>query len=112
MGPFWANLGIWEVKIMKSVRKAEPLEEVKSRMPLAVKLRAQAVFKHYNLSTSQAINLFFHEVAESKSLSFNLTMPNKDTIKAMDDVKNRLGVKKFKNAQEMLDDLHSDDAGD
>jgi DNA-damage-inducible protein J len=89
--------------------RIEPLEEVKGRLSGSVKRSAEAVFKHYNLSTSQAISLFFHTVAESKSLSFNLTMPNQETIKAIDDVKNRVGIKKFNNAQEMLSDLHSDD---
>ncbi|MFI4937094.1 MAG: type II toxin-antitoxin system RelB/DinJ family antitoxin [Candidatus Berkiellales bacterium] len=93
---------------MRSERKTETLE-VKSRVRPALKRDAERVFKRYNLSTSQAINLFFHAVAESKSLILNLRMPNKETIEVMKELKNGVGLKKFNSAQEMLDDLHSDD---
>lgn len=94
---------------MKTQRKSEATLEVKGRVFPSTKREAEEVFRHYHLSTSQAINLFFHAVAESKSLSLNLKMPNKATQKAMDDVKKGIGLKEFNNVQEMLDDLHSED---
>lgn len=94
---------------MKPQRKTEATLEVKGRVLPSTKRDAEEVFRHYQLSTSQAINLFFHSVAESKSLCLNLKMPNKETIQAMDDVKKGVGLKKFDTAQEMLDDLHTED---
>jgi hypothetical protein len=48
-----------------------------------------------------------HSVVESKSLS--LKIPNQTTLKALDDVEKKDGIKKFNNMQEMLDDLHADE---
>ena len=40
--------------------------------------------------------------------SSKLIRLNKEMIKSMEDVKNRVGIKRFNNAKEMLDDLNSD----
>ena len=52
-----------------------------------VKAKAKEIFKHYGVSLSDAINMFLAQSVMEKGLPFELKIPNKDTKKAIEDVR-------------------------
>jgi len=52
---------------------------------------AKEVFKEYNLTVSDAINIFLNKVKLTKGLPFEIKLPNEETINAMKEVEDRVG---------------------
>lgn len=78
-------------------------EPTSLRLDAEAKKAAYAVFEEVGLKPAQAINLFLRQVALHKGLPFPVSIPNADTIAAMDELK-RGGGKDL----ESTDDLYSD----
>ncbi len=53
---------------------------------------AKEIFKEYNLSVTDAINIFLNKVKLTKGLPFDIKLPNDTTIKAMQEVEERDGT--------------------
>ena len=53
---------------------------------------AKEIFKEYNLSVTDAINIFLNKVKLTKSLPFDIKIPNDETLKAMQEVEDKEGV--------------------
>jgi DNA-damage-inducible protein J len=56
------------------------------------------------LPSSQAFNLFLHQVALQGGIPFDIKIPNADTVEAREKLSNG-GGKRYKNSQKMYDDL-------
>jgi len=52
---------------------------------------AKEVFKEYNLSVSDAINIFLNKVKLTRGLPFDINVPNKETLKAMKEAEDGVG---------------------
>ena len=52
---------------------------------------AREIFKEYNLSVTDAINIFLNKVKLTKGLPFDIKLPNDETLKAMQEVEDRVG---------------------
>lgn len=75
-----------------------------------IKEQAEQIFKEIGLTYSQAVNLFFKQVILNNGLPFELKLPknrtpNKETLQAIEDVKNNIDVKTHKSAKNMFKDL-------
>jgi DNA-damage-inducible protein J len=55
------------------------------RLDPKVKENAEAVLKALGLTTTQAVNLFFTQVSLNKGIPFDVHIPNKATVKAIED---------------------------
>jgi DNA-damage-inducible protein J len=55
------------------------------RLDPQVKKNAEAVLKALGLTTTQAVNLFFTQVSLNKGIPFDVHIPNKATVKAIED---------------------------
>ena len=58
-------------------------ETVRARMEPELKREAEAVLKELGLSTTEAIRLFYRQVALRKGLPFDVKIPNAETLEAM-----------------------------
>lgn len=54
-----------------------------------IKAQAQAIFKQYGMGLSDAFNIFLTQSVLEKGIPFEVKIPNKETIAAMEDA--RLG---------------------
>lgn len=72
---------------------------VRARVDSDLKQEAEAIFKKLGLSTSQAIVMFLNMVKLNNGIPFEVKIPNKDTLKAMQE------AKKFKGEEITLKDL-------
>ena len=77
-----------------------------------VKKEAETIFKALGLNMSVAMNLFLKKCINENGIPFDLKVPNKETIEAMEAMEetNKIlngGIerKSYKNADELFEDL-------
>ena len=57
-----------------------------------VKAEAKELFKKFHISLSDAVNLFLSQSVLEQGLPFQVKIPNAQTIKAIEDVENGIGL--------------------
>jgi DNA-damage-inducible protein J len=77
---------------------------VRARIPADMKERAMSTLNSMGLSASDLIRLVFLRVAEEGRLPFAVEVPNRDTRKAMEELKAGEG-KRYENTDAMYEDL-------
>ena len=74
-----------------------------------VKKEAETIFKALGLNMSVAMNLFLKKCINENGIPFDLKVPNKETIEAMEETNKILNGdierKSYKNADELFEDL-------
>jgi DNA-damage-inducible protein J len=78
---------------------------ISARIDPDVKNNAEKVFKELGLTTSQAITLFYRQVDIQHGLPFEVKVPNKATLKAIDDAEKRNNLQRFNNVDDLFEDL-------
>lgn len=79
-------------------------EPTSLRLDSDAKKAAYAVFEEVGLKPAQAVNLFFRQVALSNGLPFPVSIPNADTLAAMEELRQG-GGKKFRATDDFYNDL-------
>ena len=80
------------------------------RMDKDTKEKAQSLFSKFGLDMTTAINMFLKQSIREEAIPFSLTLhvPNKETIKAINDVRdNRNMSKTFSSVEELMEDLNA-----
>jgi DNA-damage-inducible protein J len=77
---------------------------VRARIDSATKQRAAAALAAMGLSTSDAIRLLMLRVADEQRLPFDIQVPNAESVRAMQELKQGKG-KKFRTAAALFKDL-------
>ena len=78
----------------------------------ALKKESQELFDSFGLSLSAAINLFLRQAVREQAIPFRIgnPIPNAETIKAIEDARNGIGLSRgFTSVEELMEDLDSDD---
>ena len=63
---------------------------------------AKDIFKEYNLTVTDAINIFLNKVKLTKGLPFDIKLPNDVTLQAMKEVEDNIGEEM--SLEEFLDE--------
>jgi DNA-damage-inducible protein J len=73
-------------------------------MTVTIQLDAQieSLLNELGLTPSQAISLFFDQIKVSRSIPFDYSLPNQETLEAMDDVRRGKNVKTFDSVKDAL----------
>lgn len=82
------------------------------RMDEDLKKQAEELFSDLGLSMTTAFIAFTKQSVREQRIPFSLSrnVPNAETIKAMDNVKNGIGMSKvFTSVEELMEDLNADD---
>jgi DNA-damage-inducible protein J len=77
---------------------------VRARIDSATKQRAAAALAAMGLSTSDAIRLLMLRVADEQRLPFDIQVPNAESVRAMEQLKQGKG-RKFRTAAALFKDL-------
>ncbi|MDC1205426.1 type II toxin-antitoxin system RelB/DinJ family antitoxin [Candidatus Pacebacteria bacterium] len=80
---------------------------VRARLEPELKDTVEGVFEQLGLTTSEAITIFFNQVALKQGLPFPVKIPNKETRKAIADAKAGKGMKKFSTVEELFAELEN-----
>ena len=82
---------------------------VTARVDENVKKEAETLFKKMGLNMSTAMNLFLKKCILEQGIPFELKVPNKETLKAMQETEDilsgKIERKEYKSAEELFDDL-------
>ena len=87
------------------------MANINIRIDDTTKRNAEFVFNKLGLTPSAAINLFYVQVARTKSIPFELKadIPNEDTIQAIEEVekmeKGQIKTKTFNSVDEFMEDV-------
>lgn len=81
---------------------------VRARIDTETKERATAALSAMGLSVSDAIRMLMLRVADEQRLPFEVKVPNKDTVSAMQELKAGQG-KRFDSVDDLMADLNADD---
>ncbi len=57
------------------------------------------------LNHSTAVNIFYHQVLATKGIPFDVKIPNKETLKALEQSRNRKDLIAYENSEELFEDL-------
>lgn len=90
-------------------------ETLHIRVEANVKARVESTLKTLGLSTSEAINIFLHQVILAGGLPFEVKNPqyNAETIATMQEARDiaagKILSKNYNSVAELMEDLNSDD---
>ncbi len=77
-----------------------------------LKKESQALFESFGLSLSSAVNMFLRQAVREQAIPFRIgaLVPNEETLKAIEDARNGIGLSRgFSSVEELMEDLDADD---
>ena len=63
------------------------------------------ILNNLGLNHSTAINMFYHLVIATNGIPFDVKIPNKETLKALENSRKGIGLTTYKNSNELFEDL-------
>ena len=69
--------------------KAVSRKKIRTNLSLdkEAKEKAKKIFEKYGLSLSEAVNIFLYQSIYSNGIPFRIEIPNEETVKAMENVR-------------------------
>jgi len=67
-----------------------------------VKKRAEVILNGLGLNISSAVNLFLKQVINYRGIPFDLRLPDKETLSAMEDIENSRNLESADTVEEMF----------
>jgi len=80
---------------------------VQVRMPEDLKNEVNSILDTLGLTASEAIKLYYKQIALNHGLPFDVKIPNAETAEAISEAKTGKGLKKYADADELFKDLNS-----
>jgi DNA-damage-inducible protein J len=81
---------------------------IRARVSPKLKAEAEGVFAQIGLTPSDAIGMFYSQVALRKGLPFEVRIPNATTRKALRDAEADRNMTNYASVDEMFEDLATD----
>jgi DNA-damage-inducible protein J len=78
---------------------------ISARIDPELKKNTEQIFQELGLTTTQAITLFYKQVALQHGLPFAVKLPNEETQQALAEAKARYNLKSFDDTDTLFDDL-------
>lgn len=88
------------------------MAQINMRIDDEVKKNAEIVCDEIGISMAAAINIYLKRLGKEHRIPFEVRgeVPNKETIKAMEDVKNNVGISRgYSSVKDLMEDLNADD---
>ena len=86
-------------------RRMTKTATIQTRIEPGLKAKVEAILSKLGLSPSDAIALYYSQIALNKGLPFEVKIPNKATRKAMQDIRLRRNLTHAKDTDEMMRQL-------
>ena len=84
-------------------------DRIEARIESEVKQAAEAVFSQLGVSPSDAIRIFYRQVAIHQGFPFEVRIPNPETLAAIEEVeKHPERLKRYNSVDEMFEDWDTD----
>ena len=82
-------------------RNGAKTQMVHARIDPKLKRSAERVFTDLGISTTEAIRLFLKQVELHRGLPFPVSIPNKETVVAMQEANNAAALKRYRSFREL-----------
>lgn len=76
-------------------------------MEPSIKKRAEAVLSQIGISPSEAINVFYRRIASDKGIPFSLNVPNAETRKAIQNIREGKDLRTFNTFEDFAEHMRS-----
>jgi DNA-damage-inducible protein J len=76
---------------------------VHSRIQPEIKEQAEGILHRLGLSPTEAIRMFYTQIALRNGLPFDVSIPNDETIKALEDSRSGRNLERFNSTEELFD---------
>ncbi len=80
---------------------------IQSRINSDLKEKVGNILDKLGLNHSEAINIFYRQIFLNKGIPFNLEIPNKTTLEALEELESDKKSKTFDSVNELFEDLNS-----
>jgi DNA-damage-inducible protein J len=76
---------------------------VHSRIQPEIKEQAEGILQRLGLSPTEAIRMFYTQIALRNGLPFDVSIPNEETIKALEDSRSGRNLERFNSTDELFE---------
>jgi len=76
-------------------------ETTSIKLDVEIKAKAKEIFKELGITMGEAVNIFLSQVALHKGLPFEVKIPNKETIKAIEEARKGINMESI-SIEEMI----------
>lgn len=76
---------------------------VHSRIQPEIKEQAEGILQRLGLSPTEAIRMFYTQIALRNGLPFDVSIPNDATIKALEDSRSGRNLERFNSTEELFE---------
>jgi len=80
---------------------------IRARTEPDLKNQVEDIFKKLGLTTTAAINLFYHHVLINNGIPFELKIPNAETVKVFEETDRGENLNSYENIDDMFASLKS-----
>lgn len=78
---------------------------IRARIEPNLKLQAEAIFSEFGVTATQVITMLYKQVTRKHEIPLDLSLPNKETAKAINETRKGAGVVKCKDVDDLFDKL-------
>jgi DNA-damage-inducible protein J len=75
------------------------------RTSKTLKEKVGKILNQLGLNHSTAVNMFYNQVLAQKGIPFDVKIPNKETLKALENSRKKENLTTYKNSDELFEDL-------
>lgn len=76
---------------------------IHSRIQPEIKERAEGILQRLGLSPTEAIRMFYTQIILRNGLPFDVSIPNDETIKALEDSRSSRNLERFNSTEELFE---------
>ncbi len=76
---------------------------IHSRIQPEIKEQAEGILQRLGLSPTEAIRMFYTQITLRNGLPFDVSIPNAETIKALEDSRNGSNLDRFDSPEELFE---------
>lgn len=76
---------------------------VRARIEPELKSEAEAIFSEFGVTATQVITMLYKQVLRNHEIPLDLSLPNKETAKAIEEARKGEGLVAYKNIDDLFD---------
>ena len=80
-------------------------DQIQVRINPETKVAAEAIFSTLGLKPSEAVRMFYHQVALNRGIPFDIRIPNAETLAAMAETEENTTSPAYKSFADIRDEL-------
>ena len=83
-------------------------EIIRARIEPDLKHEVDKILKELGLKSSDAVNMLFRQIKMLRAIPFEVSIPNKETERAINDANKGRGLKKYKSVDSLFNSIMKD----